>query len=58
MDPFCYLWFLFVCNTVLSVPCSLEVTCLEVDDFLAFLYVMVFVFLSLSNMVSRVRFGT
>ena len=58
MDPFCYMWFLFVCNTFLSVPCILEVTCLEGADFLALLYVMFFVFLSLSNMVTRVRFGT
>ena len=27
MDLFCYLCFVFVCHTVLSVPCSLVVTC-------------------------------
>ena len=31
MDPFCYFYlcFVFVCHTVLSVPCSLVVTCWE-----------------------------
>ena len=43
MDPFCYLCFVFV----LSVPCSLVVTCWERADLLTLLYVMsscVFVF--------------
>ena len=40
MDPFCYLCFVFVCHTVLSVPCSLVVTCLEGAYILAILYVM------------------
>ena len=36
------LWmcFVFVCHTVLSDPCGLEVTCWERDDFLALLCVM------------------
>ena len=41
MDPFCYLCFVFVCRTVLSVPSSLVVTCWERAGLLAFLYVMV-----------------
>ena len=40
MDPFCYLCFLYVYHTVLSVPCSLAVTCWEGADLLALLYVM------------------
>ena len=40
MDLFCYLCFVFVCHTVLSVPCILEVTCCERADLLALLYVM------------------
>ena len=40
VDPFCYLCFVFVCNTVLSVPCSLVVTCWVRADLLALLYVM------------------
>ena len=40
MDPFFYLWFMFVCHTVLSVPCSLVITCWERADLLAFLYLM------------------
>ena len=35
MYPFCYLCFLFACHTVLSVSCSLVVTCLERADLLA-----------------------
>ena len=38
MDPFCY--FCFVPYTVLSVPCSLVVTCWERADLLVFLNVM------------------
>ena len=34
MDPFCYLCFVFVCHTVLSVPCNLVVTCCERADLL------------------------
>ena len=43
MDPF--LSFVFrvcLCHTTLSVPCSLVTTCWERADFLAPLYVMVF----------------
>ena len=52
MDSFCYLCFVFVCHTVLSVPCSLVVTSWKRADFLALLYVMFLVFLSLSHMLS------
>ena len=58
MDPLCYLCLVFVCHTVLSVPCSLVVTCWERADLLALLYVMFLVFLSLSDIVSWVRCGT
>ena len=40
MNPFCYLCFVFVCHTVLFVPCSLVVTCWERADLLDLLYVM------------------
>ena len=40
MDPFCYLYFVFACHTVLSVTFSLVVTCWERADLLALLYVM------------------
>ena len=40
MNFFCYLCFMFVCHTVLSVPCSLVVTCWESVDLLALLYGM------------------
>ena len=40
VDPFCYLCFVFVYHTVLSVPCSLVVTCWERADLLALLYGM------------------
>ena len=41
MEPFCNLCFTFVLYyTVLSVPCSLVVTCLERADLLALLCVM------------------
>ena len=36
----CYLCFTFVCHTVLSVPCSLFVTCWERDERIALLFVM------------------
>ena len=44
MDSFCcsvYLRFVFVCHTVVSGPCSLEVICLERAGPLFFLYVTV-----------------
>ena len=56
-----FLCFVFVFDvTVLSVPCSLVVTCWVRADILTMLCVMFFgvvflVFLSLSNMVSWVR---
>ena len=34
MDPFYYLCFVFVCHTVLSVPCSLVLTWWERADLL------------------------
>ena len=37
---FCYLCFMFACNTVLFVPCSLVVTCWERADLLVLLYVL------------------
>ena len=40
LDPFCYLWFVFVCHTVFSVPRSLVVTCWERADLLVLLNVM------------------
>ena len=40
VDPTCYLCFLFVCHPVLSVTCSLVVTCWERADLMALLYVM------------------
>ena len=41
----------------LSVHCSLVVTCWERADLLALVYMMFFVFLSLSHVVSCVRCG-
>ena len=41
MDPFCYLCFVFVCHTVLSVPCSLVGTYWEKADLLTLSYVRV-----------------
>ena len=52
MDAFYYLCLVFVCHTILSVPCSLVVTYWERADLLALLYVMFFVFMPLSNMMS------
>ena len=40
VDPYCYLCFVFVCNTVLSVPCSLVVTFQEKAELLSHLYAM------------------
>ena len=40
MDLFCYLCFMFVCHTVLSVHCNLVITCLERADLFALLYVI------------------
>ena len=54
-----HLLFVFVSH-ILSVPCSLVITCLGKVDLLALLYVMfsrVF-FLPLSHMVSWIRCGT
>ena len=42
---------------VLSVPCSLVVTCRERADLLALLYVLFYCVLSLSRMVFWVRCG-
>ena len=39
MDSLCYVCFVFVCHTVLSVPCSLVVIRWEMNDLLALLYV-------------------
>ena len=40
MDFLCFVCFVFVCHTVLSVPCNLVVTCWERADLLVLLYVM------------------
>ena len=40
MDLFGYVYFVFVCHTVLSVLCCLVVTCWKMADLLAILYVM------------------
>ena len=40
MDPFCYLFRVCLCHTVVSVPCSLVVTCWERADLLALLSVI------------------
>ena len=58
MDLFCYLCFVFVCHTVFSVHCSHVVTWWEMADLLALLYMMFSCVLSLSHMVSWVRYGT
>ena len=61
MNPFCYLWFVFVfcILTILSVSWSLVVTSWEKAGLLALLCVIVFFWLlSLSNMLSWVRCGT
>ena len=41
VDPFCYLGFVFVYQTVLSDPCEFVVTCIERDDHWALLYLKV-----------------
>ena len=38
LHPFCYLCFVFVCHTAMSVSCSVVVTCWERADLLALLY--------------------
>ena len=47
-----------LCCAVLSVPCSLVVTCWERADLLALLCVVLYCVLSLSHTVFRVRCGT
>ena len=44
MDHFCYLRFVLICHTVLSVPCIIMITCLERADILALLCEMFLVF--------------
>ena len=44
--------------TLHSDTCSIVITCLESADLLALLCLLIFVFLSLFHMVSRVRCGT
>ena len=46
-----------LCHSVLSVPCSLLLTCWERADIFALSYVIFCVFLTLSNMVSWVWCG-
>ena len=43
-----FLFHVYLCYTVVSVPCSLVITCLEGADLLAFLLVVFYVFLLLS----------
>ena len=40
MDPFLFVFYVFLCHTALSVSCSLAVACWKRADLLAFLYVM------------------
>ena len=47
MDPFCY-FMICVCHAVLSVHCSLVVTCWERPNLLALLYVRVLCFVTFS----------
>ena len=54
----CYLCFVLVCHTVLSVPCNLVVTCRERADLLALLYVLFLSVFSLFNTVTWVRCRT
>ena len=59
MDPFLLFAFrVCLCHTVLSVPCSHVVTCWEKTGLLAVLCMMFSCVLSLSHMVSWVRYGT
>ena len=59
--PFCYLCFVCVCHTILSVPCSLLITCWEGADsgadVLALCVLCFLVFLSHFHMMSYVRCG-
>ena len=57
MDPKFLLFVFHVCHAVLSVPCSLVITCWERADLLALLCVMFSYVLSLSHTVSWVRCG-
>ena len=50
MDRFCYMLHVGVCCAVLSVPCSLVVTCWEKTDLLAVVCVLFSFVLSLSQM--------
>ena len=52
VDPFCY----NVSYAVVSVYCSLMITCGERDDLLALLCVVFFCVLSLSHMMFQVRY--
>ena len=53
-----FLFHVYLCYAVLSVPCSLVITCRETTDLLAFLCVRFLEFLSFSHMVFQVRYGT
>ena len=54
MDVFFLLFVFHVCHAVMSVPCSLVVTCWERAGLLALVCVMFSCVLSLSHMVSWV----
>ena len=59
MDPFLLFMFrVYLCHTVLSVPCSHVVTCWERADLLALLFVVFSCVLSLSHKEFQVRYGT
>ena len=59
--PFCVMLYVCLCYAVLSIPCSLVVTCCERDDLLALLYVafffifVIFQYVSWSTSELRVR---
>ena len=56
MDPLCYLCFVFVCHTVLSVPCSLVVICCKRADLLAFFFFLCFCSFTIRSPMSDVVF--
>ena len=54
MDPFLlFMFHVCLCYAILSVPCSLVITCWEKVDLLVLLCIVFFCILSLSHMVSR-----
>ena len=53
-----YMFHVYLCYAVLSVPCSLVITCCERADILALLRFVFACVLSLYHMLFRVRYGT